>query len=142
MERPVEPTSVRIGMMDSRRPGVVTVLQARHLTRAQRLARALRRFVVAALLSVVVLNVLLLFVPVPVLHLCTLPAAVLVAPILTVVTFRQTVLLAACEVPCPRCGEPVAFPADFPGWPARRNCLGCGIMVELDLARPMSGEPR
>ena len=132
----MRPTPVRIGIMDSRRPGVVAVLPATHLGLPRRLARATKRFVVAALGSIVGLNVLLLFVPVPWFHLVTIPVALFLAPVLAVLTVRQRVLFGACEVACPRCAKPVAIPHDFPGWPARINCLACGIRVELAEAPP------
>lgn len=132
----MRPTPVRLGIMDSRRPGLVAVLPATHLGLLRRLARATKRFVVASLASLVGLNVLLLFVPVPWVHLFTVPVALLLAPVLGVLTIRQRVLFGACEVACPRCARPVAIPQDFPGWPARINCLACGIRVELAEAPP------
>lgn len=124
-------TPVRIGIMDSRRPGLVALLPATHLGLPRRIARATKRFCVASVASLLGLNVLLLFFPVPWIHLFTIPVALFLAPVLGVLTIRQRVLLGACEVACPRCAKPVAFPPGFPGWPARMNCLACGIRVEL-----------
>lgn len=128
------PTPVRVGQMDSPRPAVLAVLPARHLSTWQRVGRATRSFFVVGGVSLVVLNVLLLFAPIPLLHLCTLPVGLLLGPVMGVITLRQRALLGACEVPCPRCGASVAVPANSPGWPARLACVGCGIRVELNLA--------
>jgi hypothetical protein len=135
----VEPTAVRIGLMDSRRPGLVEWLPARHLTPMQRAWRALKRGFVVGGTSLVVTNLLVLFVPIPWLHFCTVPFAILAGPLMAVLTVRERALLGACVVKCPRCRETVEVPKDFPGWPARKNCLACGIMVQLDLAEPDQG---
>lgn len=125
--------------MDSRRPGLVEWLPARHLTALQRVWRAFKRGFVVGLTSLVVTNLLMLFVPIPWLHFCTVPFAILIGPIMAAVTVRERALLGACTVKCPRCREGVELPSDFPGWPARKNCLACGIMVQLDLAEPDQG---
>jgi hypothetical protein len=84
----VEPTAVRIGLMDSRRPGLVEWLPARHLTPMQRAWRALKRGFVVGGTSLVVTNLLVLFVPIPWLHFCTVPFAILAGPLMAVLTVR------------------------------------------------------
>lgn len=134
----MEPTPVRIGMMDSTRPGVVVTLSARHLTRFERLRRALGRMAIVSAIALLVSNFMLLVVPAPHLHLCSLPLAIIVGPLVGFLSWRERALLAAGEIECARCRKPVSVPANKPGWPARMNCLHCGIMVELDLAIPRS----
>lgn len=130
----MEPTAVRIGMMDSTRPGLVVTLPARHLGRWARLRRALSRLIIVSSIALLVSNFMLLIVPAPHLHLCSLPLAIIVGPLVAFLAWRQQVLLAATEIACARCGKPVSVPQDHPGWPARMNCLHCGIMVELTRA--------
>ncbi len=132
----MEPTSVRIGMMDSTRPGLVVTLSAHHLTRFERLRRALVRMTIVSVIALFVSNMMLLVVPAPHLHLCSLPLAIILGPLVGFLAWRQRALLAAGEIDCARCRKPVTVPANHPGWPARMNCLHCGIMVELDLAVP------
>lgn len=132
----MEPTFVRIGMMDSTRPGLVVTLPARHLSRFERLRRALVRMSLVSVIALFISNLMLLVVPAPHVHLCSLPLAIILGPLVGFLVWRQRALLAASEIECARCRKPVAVPANHPGWPARMNCLHCGIMVELDLAVP------
>lgn len=134
----MEPTPVRIGMMDSTRPGLVVTLLARHLTHFERLRRALGRMTIVAVIALFVANLMLLVVPAPHVHLCSLPLAIILGPLVGFLTWRERALLAAGEIECARCRKPVTVPANQPGWPARMNCLHCGIMVQLDLAIPRS----
>ncbi len=131
----MEPTSVRIGMMDSTRPGLVMTLPARHLTRWQRFRRAFSRMLMVSGIALFISNFMLLVVPAPHLHLCSLPLSFIIGPVVAFVSWRQRALLGATEVACARCRKPVSVPENQPGWPARMNCLHCGIMVELTLAR-------
>jgi hypothetical protein len=132
----VEPTSVRIGMMDSTRPGEVVLLPARHLGPWERFRRAFGRMVVVSGIALFISNFMLLIVPAPHVHLCSLPLSIILGPLVAFLSWRQRVLLGASEIACVRCRKPVAVPANHPGWPARMNCLHCGIMVELTLAAP------
>ena len=132
----MEPTPVRIGMMDSTRPGLVAMLSARHLTRWERARRALIRMMVVSGVALFIANFMLLMIPAPHLHFCSVPLAILLGPFVAFLAWRQRVLLGPAEVACARCHKPVAVPANHPGWPARINCLHCGIMVELTLAAP------
>lgn len=131
----VEPTSVRIGLMDSRRPGLVEVLPARHLSFPARAWRAMKTGFVVGVCALLATNFAMLVVPIPWVHFCTVPIALIIGPLMAFVTWRQRVLLKAAQIGCPRCREKVDFPEGKPGWPARQNCLKCGIMVELDAAR-------
>jgi hypothetical protein len=127
----VEPTSVIIRMMDSRRPGVVAMIPAQHLRASQRLKRALRQMFIVGGSALLVSNLMLLFVPAPHLHLCSLPLAIVIGPIVGIVTWRSRVLLAESQIECPRCCDSLTVPAGLAGWPARFNCVHCAIMVEI-----------
>jgi hypothetical protein len=131
----MEPTLVRIGVMDSRRPQVVVSVAARHLRTWDRLRRALGRTAAVTGVGLLLGNVALVVVPVPHVHLCLFPISLILGPIVGVAAWRDRVLLAASALACPRCGGVADVPADLPGWPARFNCEHCGIMVELNLAR-------
>jgi hypothetical protein len=132
----MEPTPVRIGMMDSTRPGLVVTLPARHLSGWERFRRAFGRMMIVSTIALVISNFMLLIVPAPHVHLCSLPLSIIIGPLVAYVVWRERVLLGATEIACARCRKPVAVPQDHPGWPARMNCLHCGIMVELTLATP------
>jgi hypothetical protein len=121
--------------MDSRRPGVVATLPARHLRFGERLKRALLRTFAVTGIGLLVSNFALLIMPVPHLHLCSIPLVLILGPLVGAVTFRDSALLGASDLPCPRCSVMVQVPAELPGWPARFNCIHCGIMVELNEAR-------
>ncbi len=66
----MEPTSVRIGMMDSTRPGLVVLLPARHLGPWERFRRAFGRLIAVSGIALIISNFMLLIVPAPHVHLC------------------------------------------------------------------------
>jgi hypothetical protein len=132
----MERTPVRIGRMDSQRPGLVVDLQAEHLSFSRRLGRALLRGGAFTVGSLLLENLLLLVIPMPQLHLCTLPLSLVLGPLVAALTFRTRVLLGAGALPCPRCQQEVQVPEGLSGWPARFNCPHCAIMIELAAAHP------
>ncbi|MFT3711598.1 MAG: hypothetical protein QM817_28510 [Archangium sp.] len=131
----MEPTQVVIGRMDSQRPGLVVTLQAEHLTLRRRLWRAIRYGAATTGIGLLIANFLLLLFPIPHLHICSIPLAILLGPLVAIFTFRTRVLLASNSVPCPKCATPVTVPEKLGGWPARFNCPHCAIMIELSAAR-------
>lgn len=131
----VEPTQVRVGMMDAdSRPAEVCTLPARHLGPGERLWRALRKLFTVTGLLLVVGNVLLITFPIPHVHLCLFPLALILGPVLALLAGRERVVFGATALPCPRCRDAAQIPAGLSGWPARFNCERCGIMVELNPA--------
>ena len=131
----MEPTHVRVGMMDaSKRPEMVVTVPARKLPLPERAWRAARRVLGVSGVLLLVGNVLLLMLPFPHLHLCLFPMAFVLGPLLGFFAWRDRVVLAASELPCPHCHEAVKVPEGLSGWPARFNCERCGIMVELNPA--------
>ena len=131
----MEPTHVRIGMMDSRRPQEVTVLPAHYLTVRERLTRAVKRFLLVSGGGLVLGNVGLFMFPFPHLHLCLFPFALIFGPLIAWFGWAGRVELGASELPCPRCHGTVEVPAGLVGWPARFNCVRCAIMIELTPAQ-------
>lgn len=140
--RDAQPTQVRIGVMESRRPQEVRTLSVRHLRWFERLGRAGRRGLGLMTMLLVLGNLAFLFIPVPHLHLCLFPIAFVAGPVWAAFTWRDRVLITEARLTCPRCREEVACPGELGGWPARFNCLRCGIMVELNEAEPGPGSPR
>jgi len=132
----MEPTLVRIGVMDSRRPQAVVTVPVRHLRGWERLRRALARVLAITGTGLVVGNIALLVVPFPHVHLCLFPVALILGPIIGVAAWRDRALLGPGAIGCPRCGDSTAVPAQLAGWPARFNCDHCHIMVELNPAIP------
>lgn len=135
----MEPTPVRVSLMESRRPGLVVTLPALHLGVLQRLGRTLKRLLVVTGCSLLALNVTILALPFPTVHLCTVPVALILGPLAAVFTWQARALLGGGAVPCPHCSASVAVPEQLPGWPARMNCQACGVRVELTpaLAAPV-----
>jgi hypothetical protein len=127
----VEPTQVRIGMMDITRPQEVAVIPARHLGWLERVWRAMRRTLGISGTGLLIGNILLMMLPFPHLHLCLFPIALVLGPLLGWFAWRDRVELASAQLPCPRCHGTVTVPEGLHGWPARFNCAECGIMVEL-----------
>lgn len=123
----MQPTPVRVGVMDSQRPGLVVTLPVDHLSSGARALRALLRLGIVSGVGVVVMLI-------PLVHLCGLTVALLGGPIAGVLTFRQSALIGAGSVSCPKCSEQVAMPPGLAGWPARVHCPKCGAMVELNPA--------
>lgn len=121
-------------MMDTRRPQAVLTLPARQLKLLERLYRAARKVFGVSGLLLLVGNIALLMAPFPHLHLCLFPLALILGPLLGYFAWRDRVVLAESQVPCPRCHEAVTVPDGLGGWPARFNCQQCGIMVELNAA--------
>ncbi|MEW5737669.1 MAG: hypothetical protein AB1938_02020 [Myxococcota bacterium] len=131
----MEPTWVRIGVMDSRRPQAVATVPARPLGQFERIRRGLMRMLLVSGVLLLVGNVGLVMVPIPHVHLCLFPLAFILGPIVGVAAWRDRAVLGQGAIACPRCGAEVALPAELPGWPARVTCERCAIMVEINLAR-------
>lgn len=123
----MEPTSVRVGVMDSARPGLVVTLPVHQLSAGARAWRALRRMSIVSGVGLVLLLV-------PLMHVCGFVIALLAGPIAGAFAWKDSALIGTGEVPCPKCSEVVPLPAKLSGWPARVHCPKCGAMVELQLA--------
>ena len=121
------PTPVRVGVMDSARPGLVVTLPVEQLSAGARAWRGLKR-------TLLVSGIGLMIVPVPLLHLCGVAVAVVAGPIAGVFAWKSTALFGSGEVPCPKCDQLVALTPRLAGWPARVHCQKCGAMVELNAA--------
>lgn len=115
-------------------PEPVITVPARHLGLFERGWRAAGRLLGVSGVLLFLGNLGLLMIPVPHLHLCLFPLAFILGPIIGYVAWRDRVVLAKSELPCPRCHGAVTVPAGLSGWPARFNCERCGIMVELKAA--------
>ncbi len=122
------PTPVRVGVMDSTRPGRVVELPVEQLSSQARLWRGLKRMALVSAVGGVVLFI-------PLVHLCGLAVLVIAGPIAGVFAWRDAALIGSGEVPCPKCSEAVKTPAGLAGWPARVHCQKCGAMVELNAAQ-------
>lgn len=120
--------------MDSARPGEVVTLRVRHLGVGERVGLAAWRFAWVGLLALFISNFILLIVPAPHIHLCSLPIALALGPFVGYLTWRIKARLDAQPMFCPRCAKHIEVPANLGGWPARFNCLHCGRMVELSPA--------
>ena len=125
----MEPTPVRVGVMDSARPGLVVTLPVEQLSSRARAWRGAKR-------TLLVSGIGLLIIPVPLLHLCGVAVAFVAGPIAGVFAWKSTALFGAGEVPCPKCSQSVALTPKLAGWPARVHCQKCGAMVELQPALP------
>ena len=122
------PTPVRVGVMDSMRPGRVVDLPVEVLSSRARLWRGLKRMALVSGVGGVVLFI-------PLVHLCGLAVLLVAGPIAGVFAWKDAALIGTGEVPCPRCTEPVKTPPGLSGWPARVHCQKCGAMVELNVAQ-------
>lgn len=127
-------TPVRVGIMERKRPELVTMLPIRHLTLLERMLRAGKRSFIVMGGLVLLGNVAFILMPIPHVHLCLFPLAFVLGPIVAVMSWQDRVLLAQTELPCPRCQNPVTIPDGIGGWPARFNCDSCAAMVELNEA--------
>lgn len=117
--------------MDSARVGNVVMLQVRHLGVGERFRRSLWRFTWVAFVALFISNFILLVIPAPHIHLCSLPVSAAVGPLVGWMTWRVKARFDAQQVPCPHCTRVLDVPAELSGWPGRFNCLHCGRMVEL-----------
>jgi hypothetical protein len=131
----MELTPVRIGMMDSRRPEGVATIGVRQLRATERLWRAAKRLIGITGIGLLVGNIALLMLPFPHLHLCLFPVALILGPVIAFFAWRDSVVLGSGAVPCPHCHRDITVPRELYGWPARFNCLECGIRVELNAVR-------
>lgn len=123
----MQATPVRVGVMDSSKPGVVVSLPVHRLSPLERFSRAALR---GLLISGIGVGVALM----PLLHACGLVMALVAGPIAAAFALRAQVTFGGGAVPCPRCSEPVELTARLSGWPARVHCGKCGAMVELNPA--------
>lgn len=87
-------------------------------------------------LSLFISNFALLVVPLPHLHICTLPLSFIVGPLVAWMSWRTEVVFENGSLSCPRCHRDVELPRDLEGYPARFNCVHCAIMIELVSAEP------
>jgi hypothetical protein len=123
-----KPTPVRVGVMDSQKPGVVTELGVEVLSSS---ARAMRGFTRGGLVSALGL----LLIPIPLIHFCVPVVVLIVGPIVGVFAWKKSALIAAGQtVQCAKCNEPITIAKNLAGWPARVHCGKCGAMVELNPA--------
>lgn len=120
----MDATPVRVGVMDSTRPGLVVSLPVHRLSAWERFNRAALK---GLLVSAVGVGVALL----PLLHACGLVTALLVGPVAAAFAWRASVIFGEGAVACPRCSESLSLPPKLAGWPARVHCGKCGAMVEL-----------
>ena len=127
----MQPTPLRIGIMDSQREKLSATLPVLRLRLGARVGRGLLRFVVISGVGAV-----LVFVPM--LHLCGAVAAVFVGPLVGLVAFLPKARLGGGEITCPKCSKPVTVRDGVMGWPARVQCLDCKSMLELTLAETSS----
>lgn len=128
------PTPVRVGIMERKRPELVSILPIRHLSLFERMLRAGKRSLVVMGVLVLLGNVAFILMPIPHVHLCLFPLAFVLGPIVAFMSWRDRVLLSQTELPCPRCQKSVTIPDGIGGWPARFNCDSCAAMVELNEA--------
>lgn len=119
-----QPLSVRVGVMDSQRPGLVVSLPVELLTQTARAWRGLKRFGLVSVIGVVV-------IPIPLLHLCGVLVALIAGPVAGVFAWRASAVLGTSQVPCAKCSASLEIPEGLSGWPARVHCVKCGAMVEL-----------
>ena len=124
----MQPTAVRVGVMDSMRPGLVAMLNVEQLSLGRRVWRALKRALIVSGIGAVVLVI-------PLLHACGLAVLLVAGPIAGVFAFRQAAIIGGGSVPCPKCSTPVTMTQGLAGWPARVHCQKCGAMVELNPAQ-------
>jgi hypothetical protein len=115
-------------------PAIIATLPARHLARGERLKRGAARLFGASGIVLLVANVMLIALPLPHLHLCLFPLALILGPVLGWFAMRERVVFEGGPMQCPRCREEAVIPKNTAGWPARFNCERCGIMVELNSA--------
>ncbi|MBM4780549.1 MAG: hypothetical protein GQE15_22865 [Archangiaceae bacterium] len=128
------PTPVRVGIMERRRPELVSILPIRHLSLAERLWRSAKRSLIVMGSLLLVGNAALILFPAPHIHLCLFPIACVLGPIIAIMSWQDRVLFPQVELPCPRCQKSVTIPEGIGGWPARFNCDSCAAMVELNEA--------
>lgn len=129
-----KPTPVRVGIMERKRPELVSILPIRHLSLFERVLRAGKRSLIVMGVLVLLGNVAFILMPIPHVHLCLFPLAFVLGPIVAFMSWRDRVLLSQTELPCPRCQASVMIPDGIGGWPARFNCDSCAAMVELNEA--------
>lgn len=120
----MEPTELRVAVMDSARPGLVATLPVQRLSQGARAGRGALR-----LLLVGGVGVALIFVPL--VHLCGAAIAFIGAPIAAFFAWKASALIGEGTFPCPKCEQSLKTPPRLSGWPARVHCDKCGAMVEL-----------
>lgn len=120
----LQPMTLRVGVMDSARPGSSVSHPVQVLSGGQRAWRGLKRLLVVSAIGVCI-------VPLPLLHVCGLVVALVAGPIAGVFAARAHALLGAGEVTCAKCEKPVQVAEGTAGWPARVHCSACGAMLEL-----------
>lgn len=121
----MKPTPVRVGVMDSQRPGLVMDLPVEELSSSARAWRAAKRALLVAAIGAAI-------APIPLIHPCGFAILLVAAPIVGAFAFKETALIGGSgTVPCPKCDVPVALSKKLAGWPARVHCGKCGAMVEL-----------
>lgn len=122
----MRPTDVRVGIMDSTREGAVATVPVLHLSRGARTLRSLKRLLLVSGVGAVL-------IPVPLIHVCGAVVAVIVGPLAAAWAFRTSAVMGDCQVPCPKCNQPVTLSSAHTGWPVRVQCMNCSAMVELSL---------
>lgn len=120
----MQPTALRLGIMDSQREKVAVTLPVHELSVGARLGRGVLRFLGVSLVGAVLALV-------PLMHLCGAVVAVVVGPIVGVFSFLPKARVGAGEVACPKCAGAVSVRDGVMGWPARVQCLSCKSMLEL-----------
>lgn len=75
----------------------------------------------------------------PVVHFVLVPAFLLLGPFLAAKTYREEVILEACDLPCPECGKTSHFDKISGQWPLTNGCEHCRNRIYFDLASSHQG---
>jgi hypothetical protein len=119
----MQPTLVHAGVMDSQKPPLEFTLPVKHLNGFDRFRRGLLR-----MLMISIPGALITIIP-P--HPCGMFIALIVGPVMGIITALDKAVFGEATITCPKCSEPLPLPAKLTGWPARFSCPKCKAMIEI-----------
>ena len=117
--------AITITFEDSGREPVESSIQIAELGLSGRVKRGL--FALGLFWAVAFIGV---FIPL-IGHFVMLPGGLIAGPIAFLVRLRKKVVLAAKEMPCPKCGKPLPIEEGTAGWPAKLMCNECSARLKL-----------
>lgn len=118
-------SNMQIQVYTQRDKSSIRDLSAHVFSQQERMKRALTRLF--TFLGLAIVSVLI-----PVAHFVLVPLFLMLAPFLTVKTYKEEVVLDACTLECPECRQVTQISKSSGQWPLHNTCSHCRNRIYFD----------